>query len=218
MSHVVSQMDLYPSKGGTELLKSINVLQAIYWVSAAWNEVLDSTIEKCFVKSGYVWSDKDVADVADVADVGDIEDDVPLKVLSLAKEMFDCEFSELAELDQNFQTCERVVDWNRPAADILSDIACESSYVPSDAISDAISDASDARHGDDDDEDEALYASSVISVSQVHDCISKLQEYAAFHGHSELLCTIINLSDQVSDIRAKSCTKQTTIANFFKKL
>ncbi len=212
MSHVVSQMELFPSKEGTECFREVNILQAIFWVSAAWDEVQDSTIQKCFAHGGFVHKDISVDDESSAETV---EDNVPLKVLQLSKDLFDCEFNELAEIDQNFQTCETAINWDKPATELLADIAAESAEVASsvDQIPNGVSMDDDC-----DDVDAALYASSVVSIGKVHDCISKLRDYASYHGHSDLLATIMNLSDQISDIRATTCTKQTKIANFFKRV
>ena len=38
------------------------------------------------------------------ASVDDIDDDIPLKFVSLAHELFGCEFSKLVELEQNIPT------------------------------------------------------------------------------------------------------------------
>ena len=192
-------MQLFPSKCGTECFKEVNILQSIFWVSSAWDCVLHSTIQKCFVHSGFVHKDVTIDDEA--ADV-DVEEDVPLKVLQLSN-MLDCEFAELAATDKNFQTWETVIDWDKPAGQ-LSDIAAE-------CFETATTNDDDA-----DDEDAALYALSVISIGKVRDCISILQDYAGYHGHPQLLATIINISDRISEIWATSCTKQTSIVIFFK--
>lgn len=48
------------------------------------------------------------------ASVDDINEDIPLKLGSLANELFGCDFSELTELEQNNPTCEEHIDWNKP--------------------------------------------------------------------------------------------------------
>ena len=46
--HILVQMEKLPTKCGSELLKSVNVLDAIYCLNRAWNAVEPSTIIKCF--------------------------------------------------------------------------------------------------------------------------------------------------------------------------
>ena len=43
---------LYSVKTGDELIKSVNVLDTIYWVAQAWQDVTQETIQKCFARSG----------------------------------------------------------------------------------------------------------------------------------------------------------------------
>jgi hypothetical protein len=38
---------------GSDILKKISILDAIYWVAKSWEEVEKSTIVKCFRKSGF---------------------------------------------------------------------------------------------------------------------------------------------------------------------
>jgi hypothetical protein len=41
------------SASGSVLLKQITVLDAIYWLYSAWNNVLESTVTKCFKRCGF---------------------------------------------------------------------------------------------------------------------------------------------------------------------
>lgn len=40
-------------KTDIDLLRDVNVLQAIYWISSALKEVSSDTIEKCFANCGF---------------------------------------------------------------------------------------------------------------------------------------------------------------------
>ncbi|KAJ8300510.1 hypothetical protein KUTeg_022029 [Tegillarca granosa] len=78
-----------------ELLKEINVLQAIYWINSAWKEVELSTIQKCFVKCGF-------KDIETNDEDSDIDDDISLSVVALANELSGCDFHDLVELDREW--------------------------------------------------------------------------------------------------------------------
>jgi len=44
LQHIISELEKDKSKCGSELLKTINILQAIYWINRSWQEVESSTI------------------------------------------------------------------------------------------------------------------------------------------------------------------------------
>ena len=48
LQRLLVDMDKYPSKTGPQLLRDINVLDAIYWIAAAWRETEALRISKCF--------------------------------------------------------------------------------------------------------------------------------------------------------------------------
>jgi len=49
----ISQMDKCESKTGSQILKDISILDAIFWISRSWDEIEITTIEKCFAKAGF---------------------------------------------------------------------------------------------------------------------------------------------------------------------
>ena len=60
-----------------QLCKELTVPYAIHWVSRAWNNTQDSTIQKCFRLAGFPTSDPPTED-----DENDADDDVPLSELA----------------------------------------------------------------------------------------------------------------------------------------
>ena len=47
---ILAEMEKKKDVCGTDLLKQISMLDAIYWIKHAWDEVETSTIMKCFLK------------------------------------------------------------------------------------------------------------------------------------------------------------------------
>lgn len=60
LRYVGSQVD--GEKNVSEIVKSINVLMAIEWGRQAWNDVRQSTITKCFQKTGLYPRDEPIED------------------------------------------------------------------------------------------------------------------------------------------------------------
>ncbi|XP_041378800.1 tigger transposable element-derived protein 4-like [Gigantopelta aegis] len=87
LQHVISAMEQDESKCGTQLLKDINVLQAIYWIHSSWKEVESSTIKKCFERCGFQSVEENTSN-RDNSDEDDDDDDVPLSIIAKSKELF----------------------------------------------------------------------------------------------------------------------------------
>lgn len=76
LKHVLSKMDNISS--ASQLSKSINVLEAIYFIKKAWDKVTPDTIQKCFTKAGFEKSEVQQVDLMEY----DAEDDVALATLA----------------------------------------------------------------------------------------------------------------------------------------
>ncbi|XP_052696591.1 tigger transposable element-derived protein 4-like [Crassostrea angulata] len=128
LKKMVREMD-HSSKCGSEILKIISLLDAIYWIDRSWKEVETSTIVKCFKRCGFVdmqnenlpTTEVDVNDGGD--DDEDEDDDVPLAVLQLPRELFGCEFRELVKMDADMEACDNQErDWDKPASEIIEEM------------------------------------------------------------------------------------------------
>ena len=51
---MVAAMDQKKSIVALNLLKEINVLQCIYWIKKAWDDIKEQTVQKCFKECGFV--------------------------------------------------------------------------------------------------------------------------------------------------------------------
>ncbi|XP_062609218.1 tigger transposable element-derived protein 4-like [Saccostrea cucullata] len=188
MKHMIKEMDKHPDICGTDILKQITILDAIYWVHSAWEEVQTSTIQKCFSKAGFLCEN------IDSDDDFDDDDDVPLSVLKLAHEVFGCEFNDLSEMDQTLSTCDNSAkDWDRPATDLLNTLESDGSESESD---------SDNKE------------TNCCSVSDAHIYADKLKEFAQFHGNTRLLSSLMSASEYLNDMSLNS-SKQKPITDFF---
>jgi len=45
---MVKEMDRQPAVSGPDLLKQVNILNAIYWINNSWQELKETTTQKCF--------------------------------------------------------------------------------------------------------------------------------------------------------------------------
>ncbi|XP_045178721.2 tigger transposable element-derived protein 4-like [Mercenaria mercenaria] len=207
LSYIVSQMER-TDKVGSQVLKEISILDAIYWINGSWKEVTPTTIQKCFAKCGFDQiSESDLVvnecDSDDDSDDDDVE--VPLAVLRMSHELFGCEYHELVDLDKSVPTCDEnnsIVDWDKNAGDILIELQSSKDVCDNDECDDGV----------DSDRPE-----TVITMSEASDMLDKLKMFALSKGQDKWLDNIMDLQDMFVSCRAETQCKQTRIHEFFER-
>ena len=203
LRHVISEMEKDKSKCGSELLKNINILQAIYWINRSWQEVETSTIQKCFAKCGFTdFSHDDSAfnQINDMSDSEEEDDDIPLKFISLARKLFNCEYHKLSDVDKQLATSDiSVRNWERPAHEIDDQSTA--------------SDNDDQWTASDNDDNEETEPPKACSLSELDFHIQQIKNFALVNGRQRLLNAAIEMEDDTVDLRISS-VKQTRIEDF----
>ena len=196
-------------KNCSELLKEISVLNVIYWVHASWQEVETTTIQRCFARCGFdpvSWAEKSVAEceLEFDNDADDSEDDVPLQVLKLSKELFGCDFKDLKDIDAELQSRDdNVINFDMPANELLETLRGQN-----------VDDGDD--DDDDDDDTDCVETHQKISVSQANESVQVLRQFALQTGNHEILDYVFKVEESLADV-ALSKTKQSSICDFFKR-
>ena len=194
---ILADMDKHKDMCSSELLKLINVLDAIYWVKSSWDEVEPSTIVKCFKKCGF---DFDTSVNVDTSVDSDIDEDSPLRLVSLANELFGCEFSELVEIERNIPTCDEAIDWDKPVSELLKEHVHEQETV-----------------SDNSDDETVESAEPVCSLTEVENYIEKLKSFALSKGQATMLTNLMDISEMATSLRIETSCQQSKISDFFKK-
>ena len=217
LRHMASEIEKNKTKSGSEILKTISILDAIYWINSAWAEVADTTIITCFNKSGFTENNLRITehpngssatcDIDDHAydddhDNDDDDDDLPLAVLKLSKEIFDCKFKELASLDCNVATCDTAeINWDLPISELLETIDRNESDDNDD-------------DGDDDSDEHKQTDTPVCSKSEIMDCLSKIKHFSVHNRYSDMLNCLMDLDD-ITSKTLLATAKQSVITDFF---
>ena len=210
LQYVFGQMDS-TDKTGTDILKQISILDAIYWINGSWKEIEPSTIQRCFKKCG-LSADLFVSGNGLVSDSGQCdvdEDEVPLSVLKMSKELFGVEFQELLNIDHSAPVCgtcdsESTMNWSNDAQTLL-----ESLRGPS--VEQVNEDNSD------DDDDNCVNDTNLVSAVEAGTMIEKLKTYALQCGHDKMLGNIMELQEFFIASRTELSSKQAKICDFFCK-
>lgn len=109
MKHLLSKMDTISSV--SELSKSVDILEAIYFVKSAWQQVSPTTIKNCFAKAGFKYNG-----VGEEDDQFTAEDDLPLSIIAeLCKSsgLSDNSTEDFINIDDNLATEDDVIDVER---------------------------------------------------------------------------------------------------------
>ena len=196
---MIREMEKNKELCGSDILKKIPILDAIYWVAKSW-EVEKSTIVKCFRKSGFderIFSgngnDIDLADQDE-----DDDNNIPLILVKLSRELYGCAFQESHNLDSALKTSdEQTLDWDLPANELIR-VRPET---------------------DDEDEEEIVDASNenepvCICIPEAKLMVQKLRQFAIKMGRTLLLNKVMDIDDELLEMMTVE-TKQTTISRLF---
>lgn len=218
-------MDRQPTLGGTQLLKQISILDAIYWLSNAWDEVTDITIQKCFKKAGFAVDNSKIDQNESVCardeivsgsealsieqqDQGDVsaddDDEVPLSALKISYEIFGCSFNDLVGIDNQLHTCDtETINWDKPVCDILTQINEENSGESDNEIEEMDNTQGSVMH-------------NAPSLTQANDVVFQLKSYALQHGHANIMYHLSKLEEEFSSLVANK-SRQSKISDFFNR-
>ena len=191
-------------KSASEIVKSLNVLQAIQWVQGSWKDVTNATIKNGFEKCGIVKRNEELMEVEN-------EDD--LEFAALVREFTpDILASEYINLDADLQASEPMINnqeigWRERAREDAIN-AVQNPTHPSIEISDG-EDESEGCEGNIDEENEEK---ENITCSELIAMPDKMQRCALIDNDSQAMLSTI--TKKIEDIQIGN-RKQTTITIFF---
>ena len=115
-SYIFRKLDTCSDLTGPDILKSINILDAIFWIYNSWKEVKINTVEKCFMKSGFNFLKGE-----DELDIVDNFIEPPVSHDKFCQENFGYSYDELLDLENYLPIQEEIetIDWNLSANEIL---------------------------------------------------------------------------------------------------
>eukprot|EP00105_Crassostrea_gigas_P001681 XP_011413939.2 PREDICTED: tigger transposable element-derived protein 4-like [Crassostrea gigas] len=187
LKKMVREMD-HSSKCGSEILKNISLLDAIYWIDRRWKEVETSTIVKCYKNCGFVDMQNDNLPTTEVDvndgdydddDDDDNDDDVPLAVLQLSRKLSGCEYLELVKMDANTETCDtQERDWDKPASERIEEM--------------------NEKEDEDYEEEESEECESVICREKFCKNLAEMKVYAKVHAHAQILNKLTVIDDMIT--------------------
>ena len=216
--HVLAKIDEPDISSAHDVTKSVTLLNAIRWVSQAWERVKSDTIKKCFRIAGVLNSDYNVVSrigndnedpFADIDDDSDQDLSQLTRLISQVQTNDACTVEEFVGVDKDLYTCHDVFDddnWEEEFFSCISD-----SQPPSnDHVADNDSD-SDL----DGDVESATIAQNIKSLNEVITHLEDIESYLDSMGHTGIANEVNRVTCSIVALKSKQPSRQTTIHEFF---
>ena len=210
---VISKIDECDS--ASEVIKSVDILQAIRWVSQAWEEVKQETISKCFRKAGVLreslalvsreHEDQDPFDELDCPqpsqdDLGDL-----IRQLDMPAT---CSIGEYVNGEDDLPTCSELNDDHLWEDDFFASLDPDQSVLEE-----------DESEQDEPDDTSFDFEPPPLKIKNFGEAIQSLEDVRIFldsKGHSDQATTIASAVDLVASLHCKSLAsaRQSTLNEY----
>ena len=203
VKYVLARID--KKESATEIVKNVDILQAIRWVQESWKEVTNATIKNCFEKCGIIKKDDELMDLE--------EDDLEFEAL-LREFTPDVSALEYANFDADIQASEPMIndqdiDWRErvreDAINAVKNPVNLSIEISDDEINENENGDCSVETGNNDRERN-------IGCRELITILDKLQKCSLLDNDSQAMLSTI--TKKIEDIQIAN-RKQTTITNFF---
>ena len=200
LRNVLSKIE--SGQGAETIAKSINVLDACYWIKEAVKKVKADTVRKCFRKGGFEIAEGERNDIADCDDDDEDVDALLASSLECLDVSDPCSVAEYAEIDSEIPTEELAKGWED---ELLSE------FVEGNSQGDLIED------NDSGDEDEIVCR--VKNFSQALTIIDDLTTFAAEKNLEQVISHLYQTKDifQNALLKERLSGHQSTLDDYFKK-
>ena len=157
---------------------------AIEWGRQAWNDVRQSTITKCFQKTGLYLRDEPIED-----DPFEVEELANLKTI-MGRIYAECSVEEYVSCDDDTAICAGMIDpsnpnWREEVRSELLDDDLDVEFVSEDISID-------------DDYDKELEEPSIKSLAEALRITNQLRHFAQFNGYQDLALAVGKANDVIS--------------------
>ena len=114
----------------------------------------------------------------------DIDDNIPLAAIKMTREIFDCDFSELVEIDSLVTTyeCETKINWDKPAEELLHELKCTDNDFES-----------EGENGESELDSENIYLKS-----EANEVLHKLKKFAMKNSVVQMLTFLTKAEEELS--------------------
>lgn len=179
----------------TELIQSVNVLDAIYWIKDAIEKIPETVVPNCFRKADFDFNQISTDTNDENVSLSELRALIDQVKIGITAEKCDMTVEEFISFDDDVLT-ENDKEFEMEKRNVL-----EESNVS----------------GDDDDDENDKIADTAITHSEALTLLDRIKAYACKEGLSALLSKTAECANIIQDNVYTKKTKQTSIGDFFKK-
>ena len=201
MKFVISRID--DNRKASDIIKEVDVLKAISWIKASWEEVSDQTVINCFHKCGFRNQPRD-------EDVQTLDQDVDREFADLVKELAgDVDPNDYVDFDREVVSSMPAVDtgnlgWRQE----LRKEIIEKHENPNPEFMDVSSDEDQNEENED--------PENIKSASEALQVMDKVVRFSLQLGNENLCDSLMKVVESLEDLKI-STSRQTKITTFFTK-
>lgn len=215
LCHVLSKIE--ECNTASEVVQSVNILNAVRWVAQAWEKVTPETIKKCFRKAGIVnrefqlvarmseGDDEDPFMALDSevseSDLGDLEN----LILQVQSRDSSCSVEEFVNGDSDLPVCQNIFDdkWEQ---EFLDQVA----KTPSSDVTEETT-----RSSESEEEEEQNVVPQLKSIKEAIHALEDVTLFLDYKGYTDEAYETSKLVSSVARLLSLSSARQTTINDYF---
>ena len=202
VKYVLARID--QNQSATEIVKNVDILQAIRWVQESWEEVTNVTIKNCFEKCGIIKKDDELMEIEE----NDLEFEALVRELAP-----DVSAIEYVNFDADVQASEPLIndqeiDWRER----VREDAINAVKNPEELSVELSDDENIANESDDNGDETRNDSEQNITCREWILMLDKLQKCSLLDNDSQMMLSTI--TKKIEDIQIAN-RKQTSITNFF---
>ena len=201
LKFVISRID--DNRKASDIIKEVDVLKAISWIKASWEEVSDQTVINCFHKCGFRNQPRD-------EDVQTLDQDIDREFADLVKELAgDVDPNDYVDFDREVVSSMPAVDtgnlgWRQE----LRKEIIEKHENPNPEFMDVSSDEDQNEENED--------PENIKSASEALQVMDKVVRFSLQLGNENLRDSLMKVVESLEDLKI-STSRQTKITTFFTK-
>jgi transcriptional regulator with XRE-family HTH domain len=204
--HVLARMET--CNKATDVSRSVNVFDAVQWLSSAWDLIQSSTIQKCFKKAGFSFSDDEEPDAEEIENGEISAHEAELVDLLIQDGIPEDKAQQYAMLDDSL--CTDATEDTEWESSILEEVKARNDSIEDDYSTDASS-------GNEDNDSGVSAKETLLSYKEAVMFLDRLKKFSIY-CEPQIFPAVSALAEKIEDLAVAnrlSWLRQQKIEQFF---